>query len=315
MPPIGAGPLSRPPARPLSRPPAPPPAFSLEWLERRPFSELHSRFRAGLKQLTDWPAPERYDELARQVPSAPNVALPRFVLESRDAVAAAGGYEQHVALRREVPTRAQSFHDFFNMCVWAHFPKLRWALNALHTGNGAALQDPRNGRTKAQNRAASLDETGILVLSRSPRVLAALRALHFRHAFWELREELLLTTRFWIIGHGLLESLLEPHPRLAARGLLIELPQLPVGGDAVHAFETDELRFAVDALVAAHLETWRASPSVLDPIPVMAIPRFSDNARAAFYDEPSNLVFEPVSRRPAPPQGSGVAASPGWLRL
>jgi hypothetical protein len=294
------------------------PGFSLDWLPRPPFSELHQRFRDGVAPLADWPAPEQYAELASRVPNAPDVQLPRFVRENRDEVAAAGGYEQHVASRRAVPTRVRSFHDFFNMCVWAHFPKLRWALNALHTRPCAAAHDPRNGRTKAQNRAASLDETGILVLSRSARVLAALRALHFQHAFWTLRDELLATTRFWIVGHGLLESLIEPHPRLAARGILIELSELgaPPNPSAHESREADALRFEIDTLVAAHVGTWRESPAVLDPIPVMAIPGFSDNGRASFYDEPSNLVFAPVSRRPAPPKAcSGAIAPSNWLRL
>jgi len=294
------------------------PGFSPNWLPRPPFSTLHPCFRESVARLADWPAPEQYDELASRVPIPAGVQLPRFVPESRNEVEEAGGYEQHVASRRAVPTRPKSIHDFFNMCVWAHFPKLRWALNAIHTQPGAAAHDPRNGRTKAQNRAASLDETGILVLSRSPRVLTALRALHFRRAFWELRDELLATTRFWIVGHGLLESLIDPHPRLAARGILIEQsgsPELP-NASPQESREAEALRFEVDALVAAHLETWCENPPVLDPIPVMAIPGFSDNERAAFYDEPSNLVFAPVSRRPVSPKPRNAAiAAPTWLRL
>jgi len=266
--------------------------FPGDFMARKPYREFHSRLLSALAAFTHWPAPEQYDELARLVPRASEVELPRFVTESRAAIRRVGGYEQHVARRAAVPTRPGSWHDFFNMTVWAHFPKLRWALNALHVDPLVGPKDPRNGRAPAQNLAATFDEAGMLVLSTSRDVLTSLRELHFKRAFWEQREELLGTTRFWLVGHGLLESLLVPHPGLAARSLLLHVPQLPP------AEESDELRFAIDGVAAACIRSWRAARAVLDPIPVLAIPGFSDNACADFYQDFRNIRFEPVSRRP-----------------
>src|ERR1041384_1078922 len=101
-------------------------------LGRRPFSDVHPRLRRALGARSEWPSPEEYDELARQVPQAADVELPRFVTENRAMIRRQGGYEEHVARLPAVPTRPANWHDFFNMTVWAHFPKLRWALNALH---------------------------------------------------------------------------------------------------------------------------------------------------------------------------------------
>jgi hypothetical protein len=142
-----------------------------DWLERPPFRDFHPRFARTLAPLTGCPEPEQYDALARQVPQAADVELPSFVRESREAVRGAGGYEQHVARFKAVPTRPESWHDFFNMSVWAHFPKLRWALNALHVDPNVGPKDPRNGRAPAQNLAATFDESGLLVVSTSQRVL------------------------------------------------------------------------------------------------------------------------------------------------
>jgi hypothetical protein len=202
-----------------------------------------------------------------------------------------GGYEQHVAQRRAVPTRPGSWHDFFNMAVWAHFPELRWALNSLHVNPDAGERDPRNGRSPAQNLAASFDETGMIVASRSRALLEGLRALKFERVFWEQRRELSETTRFWIVGHGLLESLLQPHPRLVARSLLLYVP------DHVRSMD-HELMLRCDARVAVRVRDWRTARSVLDPIPVCAIPDFADNGSAAFYADPRRLPFDPISRRP-----------------
>ncbi|MET0792467.1 MAG: DUF3025 domain-containing protein [Polyangiaceae bacterium] len=270
--------------------------FALAWLSRQPYCDLHSHFVRALWQLTAWPTPEQYGELANRVPRAAGVALPRFVAESRSAVQSVGGYEQHVAQRAAVPTRPEHWHDFFNMVVWAHFPRLRWALNALHVDPNAGPIDPRNGRAPAQNAAATFDESGIVVLSTSRALLDELQALRFKRAFWERREELRATTRFWVVGHGMLESLLNPRPGLVARGLLLQVPSLP------SPEASDALRFEIDARIAHDIQAWRTARPVLDPIPVLAIPGFSANERAEFYEDERNLRFVPISRRPSAPR-------------
>jgi len=270
--------------------------FAQECFARPPYRDFHPGFLRALACLTHLPAPEEYDALALQVPRAAHVELPRFVSERRELLRQLGGYEQHVARLGAVPTRPGHWHDFFNMAVWAHFPKLRWALNSLHVDPAVGPKDPRNGRAPAQNLAATFDEAGMLVLSTSQRVLDELRALRFKRAFWERRAELVSTTRFWIVGHGLLESLLVPHRGLAARSLLLHVPSLPAhaGGQG----ERDEFRFEIDALAAARINAWRGARTVLDPVPVLAIPDYSDNDTQAFYEDMRNVRFEPISRRP-----------------
>jgi hypothetical protein len=125
-------------------------------------------------------------------------------------------------------------------------------------------------------------------------MLNELQALRFKVAFWERRAELLETTRFWVVGHGMLESLLNPRPGLVARGVLWHVPTLPTTAQA-----SDELRFEIDSRVAAQVATWRAARPVLDPIPVLAIPGYSDNDCGEFYDDARNVRFEPISRRPS----------------
>jgi len=260
-----------------------------------PFRDFHARFLGALAGYASWPAPEQYDDLARRVPRAPFAQLPRFVTESRAALQQQGGYEQHVANLRAVPTRAAHWHDFFNMAVWAHFPQIRWALNALHVDPAVGPKDPRNKRAPAQNVAASFDEAGMLVVSTSRSLLNELRELRFQRAFWERRDELLETTRFWVIGHGLLESLLLPHPALTARSLLLQVDSLPTAGDELM---TDAFRFEIDELAASRVRAWRLGRTILDPVPVLAIPEFSDNGAREFYEDIRNIRFDPVSRRP-----------------
>lgn len=265
---------------------------AMRWLARPPYGDFHPRFLSAIEHLSALPPVEHYDALAASVPQAPGVELPRFVTESREAVRRAGGYEAHVARYRAVPTRPGHFHDFFNLCVWAHFPKTRWALNSLHV-DAPGEKDPRNGRTPAQNLAATFDEAGMLVLGSSSELLEELRELRFKQVFWERRAELLATTRFWLVGHGMLESLLEPHPGLTARSVLLHLPERNV------TLPSDDLRFEADAVAAARVDGWRAARAVLDPIPVLGVPGYCDNGTAAFYDDRHNIPFDPCSRRHA----------------
>jgi hypothetical protein len=267
--------------------------FSRDWLERLPYRDLHPRFRELLTGYDVWPEPSDYDAFVRAVPQAPDAELPRFVRQDRQALEECGGYEGHVAALRAVPTRPGNWHDFFNMTVWAHFPKLRWALNGLHVDRNVGPVDPRNGRAPAQNLAATFDESGILVVSTDRSLLVDLRELRFKRLFWERRAELLATTRFWIVGHGTLESLLAAHPGVASKGLLLhvtELPTTPEGWDA--------LRFELDERAAETVAAWRGGHTVLDPVPVLGIPGYWENDFPEFYDDVDHFRFQRRSRRP-----------------
>jgi hypothetical protein len=264
---------------------------------RPPFSAFHPQFLRAVQAHSDWPAPADYDALTRLVPQPAELeaggrgaasALPRFVAQDRAELERFGGYERQVAEARAVPTRARSWHDFFNMAVWAHFPRVRWALNALHVDDSLGPVDPRNGRAPQQNVASQLDESGIVVASSDPSVLAELRALRFKRVFWERRDELLQSTRFWVIGHGTLESLLTPHLGLATKGVLLELEQAP------SRYEGDELRHRVDARVATIIDGWRSGAPALDPVPLLGIPGYAVNDFADFYEDARYFRFERV---------------------
>ena len=92
----------------------------------------------------------------------------------------------------------------------------------------------------------------------------------------------------------MLESLLTPHSNLSVRSLLVQVPSLPPRAEQGN----DELRWEIDQLVAKRIQAWRGVRTVLDPIPVLAIPGFSDNDAPEFYEDMRNIRFEPISRRP-----------------
>lgn len=256
--------------------------FEAKWLDAEPFADFASEFKALVRRFSEWPAVESYDEFVSAVAgrtSRPSELRPppRFRPFDRDSVREAGGYESHVARFRVVPTRSNNWHDFFNMATWAHFPRLRWALNALHVGAVRAEADPRNGRTPAQNRAAHFDESGMVVLSSDAGVLMDLKQLRFKRVFWERRGALAQTTRFVLVGHGSMESLLTPHLGLAAKALLVHDPDVAERKEKTCEF--------VDQLASARVARWSQRLEPLYPIPMLGIPGWSTNDCQELYDD------------------------------
>ncbi len=138
------------------------------------FSPL-STLAAAFRGCESWPTHADYDRLAaanglalRFVPSAAKGRRKR----KKPAVAVIP-YEDRVFHRREVPTRAESWHDFFNMLVWNLFPATKAALNERQILGRA----PGVVRTREQDRLAMFDEGGVVLFGEKPVV--------FGHAIYE----------------------------------------------------------------------------------------------------------------------------------
>jgi hypothetical protein len=138
----------------------------------------------------------------------------RFVTHA--AMPAAEPYEAFVHRSGSVPVH-DTLHDFFNGLVWLVHPLLKRHLNGLQAQ--ALARDGVAGQRGALRDAVTvLDENGAL-LQAPPALLAALAARDWQRLFVELRplwREATLT----VVGHALLEKLLQPRKPITAHVLV-----------------------------------------------------------------------------------------------
>jgi hypothetical protein len=195
---------------------------------------------------------------------------PRFV--AQDELPAGEGYEAFVRRTRSVPTR-DNLHDLLNGLVWLHDAPLKWRLNELHA---AALPRTDGRRGPLRDALTLFDENGGW-MEGPDEVLQALREGAWQRLFVALRP-CWREVRITLIGHGLLEKLLQPRKPITAHLLAA--------------------RTALD-------EATLASKPFL-PLPVLGVPGWwAANEDASFYDDAS------VFRAPRP---AGSLRSTGSAR-
>lgn len=181
------------------------------------------------------------------------------------------GYEAYVARTGRVPTRHNA-HDLFNGLVWLRNPGFKQALNQAHR---AAPPAPAGRRGPVRDALTLLDESGLLLVA--PATLqAALKAQDWPAVFTQGRAAW-RAARMRVVGHALLEKLLQPRKPWCARVLFVDdldAPVLPAG----------------------------LSPACLPPLPVLGIPGWwPANEEEGFYAD--DRVFRPKRLASAPATG------------
>ena len=235
------------------------PDWSAPWLA--PYREqgqvLRERWRRGASVA------EALNAALAEAPIALPAGLLRFV--PQQALPEDEGYEVFVARTACVPTR-DNWHDFFNGLVWLRHAALKARLNAWH---GEGLAQGGEGRRGALRDALTLlDENGALLLA-PPALREALVERDWERLFLDLRP---LWREAWleIVGHALLEKLLQPRKPICAHVLLV-----------------DSIAHAGEQLDAATLAV-----KPFHPLPVLGVPQWwPANEAPGFYADVT--VFRP----------------------
>ena len=267
------------------------------WLEHPAFSVLESKVRARLALLGRFPKPSELRGLAAGISSALEPWFD-FAPEDGARLEAAGGFDALIAESALIPTRPELHHDLLGALIWLHFPALK---TAIHRAQMAGSPGPGGPRGPRENAATHFDESGVLVVSSDSSVFEALADLRWFEVFWQRRAALVRTTRFIAFGHGLMDSLREPHPRLMGKALFVHVAAADL------ELSASQLRVFLDQRVAERLSRFLVEPARLHPLPVLGVPGWSPEQCEAFYG--NERYFRVARARPR------AARDVAWLEL
>jgi hypothetical protein len=189
-----------------------------------------------------------------------------------------GDYELRVFESGCVETRTGNRHDLFNALAWLAFPRTKAILNALHARE-IPFEQGRRGRFR--DLLTLIDEGGVLVSCDDEELKALVHDFRWKELFWERRSRLLKGMRLSLLGHAVLERVLDPFPGIACKVIFV-----PAAADP-------------DRAAAAWLERLprEAAPRDLPPMPVFGYPGWcAGSESSAFYDD--TRYFRPSRRHP-----------------
>jgi hypothetical protein len=182
-------------------------------------------------------------------------------------------YEAFIHRTACVPTR-DNLHDLLNGLIWLHWPALKTGLNAAHIAALAASGGVQAQRGPLRDALTVADENAAL-LQAPPELCKALAERDWQALFIRLRP-LWAQARLHLVGHALLEKLMQPRKPICAHVLI-----MPQGSG----------RAVIDAPLDP---AWLASKP-FHPLPVLGVPGWwAANEDANFYADTG--VFRPAAR-------------------
>lgn len=262
--------------------------WNTDWLKRSPMFAPLEPVAERLPAI-GWPDPETLSALAedsgRRVVNARGQQL-RFVPHPGKPRDFESGFEQRAWLAGEVQMRPHDWHDLFNALVWISYPTTKAAINARHfellTG------EVRGNRPPQRDALTLFDEDGVVVFSSEPDLLDLVRGFRWKTLFWERREQVRSSMRFFIFGHALYQKALAPFVGLTGKAVLLGVPadvlELPLQGQ----LEEADRRLGAHVWDRTHLCRGRE----LAPLPVLGVPGWwPANEEEGFYD--NSAYFRP----------------------
>ena len=169
-------------------------------------------------------------------------------------------YEAFIRRTGCVPTR-DNLHDLFNGLVWRRFPALKQRLNELHAAQ-IAVEGVAASRGPLRDALTLFDENG--AWWQAPEELVQALRQRDWHALFILHQARWSQARLTLVGHALLEKLVQPRKPITAHVW-------------VSSAEVDEAQ----GLAAA---AWSGKPFM--PLPVLGVPGWWPASELpGFYDD------------------------------
>lgn len=222
--------------------------------------------------FTSWPSLNDYKNIftlkkIEIIPVAQSVAIERFEEQ----------YEPRVYLKKELQTRTENWHDFFNALVWLSFPNTKKTLNALHFDT-ASNRETGTNRSTLENRITQFDECGAIIISSNNRLLELIRNHQWKELFIEHKESFTNEIKCVVFGHAIFEKALTPYIGMTCHCILIDDNKL------LQEVKEDNY-LGLDLYLA---ELWQQEISIkprrFNALPVLGIPGYWSDQSISFYN-------------------------------
>jgi len=223
-----------------------------------------------------WPSIEDYNKYASEFFNA-NDQLIKFCCQPTNENQ---HYEEKIFTTGLVNTRLNNWHDFFNYCSWQAFPKTKSLINYFQYTD-LKTQSFKLTRTKRQNHLAHFDECGVIILFSDDELMNMVKQHQWKTLFWDNRARVQSHMQFIVFGHAIYEKLISPYIGLTGKGIFIKV------SDSSFAKKERLSLPCLDELLYQKLKDLpRETQDKLQPIPLLGIPGWSDNAsNKKFYDD------------------------------
>ncbi|MBT1450942.1 DUF3025 domain-containing protein [Glaciecola sp. XM2] len=202
----------------------------------------------------------------------------RFV--DQDSMEDSRYYEQIIYQDKVIPTRNNSWHDYFNGLIWILYPSTKGLLNQLHWQDIEPKGHQR--RTPRRDRMTHFDECGMILLTDSPNLHAALSAHDWSNLFIARRDDWFNRIIPLHFGHANLEMLCQPFIGLTAKAYVLNMPTLTkmCAEDINGALPSIDIALS-EALIKEGVFEKKGQ---LRPLPLLGIPGWHNEAQdATFY--------------------------------
>jgi hypothetical protein len=248
------------------------------------FDILTNAYNANWRTKTTWPTISEYNQHLAKFASAIsnyNGQPIQFVQQTQKSQDLIYGYEPSIYLRGEVLTRANNWHDFFNMLVWLTFPNIKANINYWQYNLLQQRWPKQKQRTPLENKLTHLDENGVIVVSSNPYLSELLQAHRWQELFCQHRAAVQKEMRFFIVGHALYEKALNPYIGLTGCAIILTRPFNFFAGTLAQQLLAIDQQVSEWLLQPTNLANW----AKLTPVPILGVPGWwAANEDFSFYE-------------------------------
>lgn len=189
----------------------------------------------------------------------------------------AEAYERSVYERGELPVRPEAWHDRFNVAAWRMFPRTKAVLNAGHVAELDRQESPV--RSRRRDAFTALDEEGLVIACADPILETCVREFRWRELFVTHRSRVCESFEAVVLGHALLEKLLDPFLGITGKAVFVAVPRIYFGAPW-------RLKLALLDIGASDAAVHLEAPGALAPLPVLGLPGWwPANESPTFYDD------------------------------